>query len=329
MSKFSQNDKNVTLKDIAKALNLSVNAVSRALRDADDISKETKEKVKNKAESMGYIPNTFASDLKRGTSKQVAIIFNDFYNPYFPLFCNKTFDALQNHGYEGGVIFCKSNYLNIENIKNYNVNKYCAVITFIEPTAEVAFFFRKRNIPLILVGINPSTTTIDCVYTDDFQGGQLAGQYFISGPRKKALYVSDSFSETTFRRYSGFSEAVRNNTLNKTLDVIPYTKEINVIEAAYFKIKEENIDFVFCHCDSLAIGLMTYLNRKKYGGKITVVGFDNLHKYSPINLKITSIDYDMDAIIDYTLSALLDKINGNIDINKQIKKIFPVSISEK
>ena len=329
MSKISQNDKNITLKDIAKALNLSVNAVSRALRDTDDISKETKERVRKKAESMGYIPNTFASDLKRGISKQVAIIFNDFYNPYFPLFCNKTFDSLQEHGYEGAVIFCKSNYLNIEHIKNSNVNKYCAVITFIEPTAEVAFFFKKRNIPLILIGINSSTSTIDCVYTDDFQGGQLAGNYFVSGPRKKALYVTDSFSETTYRRYSGFSESIRNNPYGKTLDMIPYSKELNIIEAAYIKIKNENIDFVFCHSDSLAIGLMSYLGRKKYGGKITVVGFDNLHKYSPINLKITSIDYDMDAIIEYTLDSLIKKMTGEIDINKQIKKIFPVAISEK
>ena len=329
MRKIDQNDKNVTLKDIAKALNLSVNAVSRALRDTDDISKETKEKVKKKAEDMGYIPNTFASDLKRGISKQVAIIFNDFYNPYFPLFCNKTFNNLQSQGYEGAVIFCKSNYLNLEHIKNYNVNKYCAIITFIEPTAEVAFFFKKRNIPLILVGINPSTTMIDCVYTDDFLGGQLAGKYFVDGPRHKALYVTDSFSETTYRRFSGFSEAIRNNTLNKTLDIIPYSKELNIIEAAYRKIKDENIDFVFCHCDSLAIGLMSYIGRKKYGGKITVVGFDNLHKYNPINLKITSIDYDMDAIIDYTVNALIGKMNGNIDINKQIKKVFSVNISEK
>ena len=75
---------------------------------------------------------------------------------------------------------------------------------------------------------------------------------------------------------------VINNTKNKTLDIIPYTKELNVVEAAYTKIKEENIDFVFCHCDSLAIGIMSYLNKKKYKTNLKVLffkkTFDNLVK---------------------------------------------------
>ena len=37
----------------------------------------------------------------------------------------------------------------------------------------------------------------------------------------------------------------------------------------------------------------------------------------------------MDAIIEYTLDSLIKKMTGEIDINKQIKKIFPVAISEK
>lgn len=321
--------KNITLKDIAKALNISVNAVSRALRDADDISKETKEKVKETAKELGYIPNTIATDLKRGISKQIAIVFNDFYNPYFPLFCSKTFDHLSTRGYEGAVIFCRSSYLTLDHVKNSNINKCCAIITFVEATAEVSLFFKKRNIPLILVGINSTTTNMDCIYTDDYLGGQLVGKYFIEGPRQKALYVSNSLSETSYRRYSGFLETIRNNPYQKTVDIIPYTNEINIIEAAFTKIKEEKLDFVFCHSDSLAITLLSYLGKKKYGEKTTIVGFDNLHKYSPINIKITSVDYDMDAIIECTLDTLIGKLNNEIDFNKHVKIVFPVTLSTK
>ena len=322
-------EKNITLKDIAKALNLSVNAVSRALRDADDISKETKQKVQQMAQDMGYVPNSVAIALKKGSSNRVGIIFNDFYNPYFPLVCNKMFDQLEKSGYEGAIDFCKSPMLGIEHVKNSNLSRCCAVTTFVEPTPETALFFKKRNIPLILIGINPTSTNVDCVYTDDFLGGQLVGRHFIEGPRHKALYVSDSLSETSYRRFSGLSEAIRNNDLGKTLDLIPMGGEDSLIENAYSKIKNEHIDFVFCHSDSLAISLMSYLGKKKYGEKITVVGFDNLHKYSPLNLKITSVDYDMAGIIEYTLKSIISKVNGQTPIHNRIKKVFPVTLSIK
>ena len=48
--------KNTTMKEIAYELGISINTVSRAFRDCDDISDSTKEKVRKKALELGYIP---------------------------------------------------------------------------------------------------------------------------------------------------------------------------------------------------------------------------------------------------------------------------------
>ena len=56
--------KSVGLKTIAYELNVSVNTVSRALRDCDDISSETKEKVRQKAYELGYMPNNISQFIK-------------------------------------------------------------------------------------------------------------------------------------------------------------------------------------------------------------------------------------------------------------------------
>ena len=57
-------NKNVRLKEIASELNLSINSVSRALRDCSDISKTTKDLVIQKAIELGYMPNIIAQSLK-------------------------------------------------------------------------------------------------------------------------------------------------------------------------------------------------------------------------------------------------------------------------
>ena len=54
----------VTMKDIAKACQVSVATVSKALNAYSDIGAETREKIKAKAEEMGYYPNSSARALK-------------------------------------------------------------------------------------------------------------------------------------------------------------------------------------------------------------------------------------------------------------------------
>ena len=73
----------VTLKDIAAATGFSANTVSRALADKSDISEETKEVIRKKAEEMGYIANALASFLRSGVSRNISIIVGDISNPHF------------------------------------------------------------------------------------------------------------------------------------------------------------------------------------------------------------------------------------------------------
>ena len=73
----------VTLKDIADELNISTNAVSRALRNMPDISQETTSLVHQTAERLGYRKNIAASCLKTSKSMMFGIVVPDICNPVF------------------------------------------------------------------------------------------------------------------------------------------------------------------------------------------------------------------------------------------------------
>ncbi len=66
--------KRVTIKDIAEMLNISVSTVSRALKDHPDISNAVKLKVKEAAEAFNYIPNDFAINFRKKSSKVIGLI---------------------------------------------------------------------------------------------------------------------------------------------------------------------------------------------------------------------------------------------------------------
>ena len=75
--------KPTTLKDIADQLGLSVTTVSKALKDYTDVSKQTKERVKQLAEELNYVPNSFAVSLRKRESKTIGVIIPTMVHYFF------------------------------------------------------------------------------------------------------------------------------------------------------------------------------------------------------------------------------------------------------
>ena len=75
----------ITLDDIAERVGTSKNTVSRALRDCSDISAVMKEKVKQTAMEMGYVPNRIAGFLRSKRSNIIAVAVNSLTNPFFSI----------------------------------------------------------------------------------------------------------------------------------------------------------------------------------------------------------------------------------------------------
>lgn len=80
----------VTIRDVAKRLNLSITTVSRALDGYADVSDATRERVTRTAQEMGYVPNRIARQLRKHKSETIGYIlpassprFND---PFFVTF---------------------------------------------------------------------------------------------------------------------------------------------------------------------------------------------------------------------------------------------------
>ncbi len=314
----------VTYQDIADALGITKMAVSKALRNSHDISDETKRLVRAKADELGYIPNILAVNFKSKKTNMIAVVFNSFHNPYFSVACYKVFDAIKKTNYQCQLFFCDEFLMNLDDVKKLMVNKYCGIVSFVEPTADVAAFVHNKGIPFVLVGIDINIDGIDCVYTDDYAGGRLVGEYFLNSGFKRALFVSDSVSETSGRRLSGFSDAIKSS--GREFECLPCGSPSNMVKLAYDNIKANGIDFVFCFSDSFALMLIMYLEEQNVSG-VEVCGYDNLHKYYPLIKKIKSVDYDLNEIIEYACEKLIEKIEGKINPDERVDKVFDVTLT--
>ena len=97
-----------TIKDIAKLAGVSTQAVSLALRDAPDISVATKRKVQEIANQLNYHKNATASNLRLGSSRIIAIVYDELKNFYYSIMIDFIQSYLRDHGYS--VLFFSYRY---------------------------------------------------------------------------------------------------------------------------------------------------------------------------------------------------------------------------
>ena len=115
----------VTIKDLARQLNISVSTVSRALRNASDINPETKIAVLALAEKLSYEPNAMAQGLVKRKTKIIGIVVPVIHSNYFSEALSGMTEIANEYDYH--LMFCQSNENIEEEIKSIKKLVSCHV----------------------------------------------------------------------------------------------------------------------------------------------------------------------------------------------------------
>lgn len=90
----------VTLKQIAQALGVSTMTVSRAINNRDNVDEKTKERVLDKARSMGYTPNHVAKSLVSSKTYTIGVVIPEITHAFFPEVVKGIEEITNNSGYQ-------------------------------------------------------------------------------------------------------------------------------------------------------------------------------------------------------------------------------------
>lgn len=318
----------VSMKDIASSLNITVDAVSKALRDSPEISSSTKDKVRQKARELGYVKNSLAVSLKTGMTKNVAVFVNDLYNPYFAIMVYKIIRLLDGEGYTGVITLSNGYDLRMNDLSAFFTNKCSMAISLVQPTDEVAKTFADNSIPLFVIGIKPTSESVNYAITDDYSGGQKAGKFFLSKGFKKAIYLTNSPSETTKRRYNGFNDFL-SPIIGSNVDYLRFDFEGKTLSDAAKLIKGNGYDFVFCHSDYVAILLRRVLKEQGSLNGIYLMGYDNVSQYVDLYDPVSSIGADDDELVKEVVDTSIAMHTGARRPTQLFHKVFPVELVER
>lgn len=289
----------VTIKDMAKALNISVATVSRALRNTYDVSQETRERVLSLAAELNYRPNYNAIGLAKRSTHNIGIILPFITNYYF----STVITGIQEVAYsrDFNIILFVTNdspERELSIIENLTVSTLDGLLVSISSDSDSCDHFQKvmnQGVPVVFFDRVPSHIKTSKVMQDDFNGAFEGVEHLIkNGYRRIAHIAGPKELFFTERRLSGYMAALEKHKIPVREDYIihsGFSQESGEEDTYKLLSLDDKPDAIFAVNDRKAIGAMVALKKKnkKIGKEIGVVGFTNDPISSLISPSLTTI----------------------------------------
>lgn len=278
--------KPTTIKDIAKALNLSTSTVSRALRGGYEISEETKKIVLEYAEKINFTRNPIALSLKERRSYSIGIIVCEVANVFFSQAIAGIESIAYNKGYHVVISQSHDQYerevTNIQHLANRSVDGI--IISLAAETKDYSHIekLHEQGLPIvffdrILEGIQTHKVT-----SNNTQGAFDATEFLISKGCKKIAHLANAPQlSITKQRQIGYENALKKHGIPIRNEYVKYCEhggsEKNEVELAVKSLLNlpEKPDAIFVASDRLSMSCLAAIKKYNTGADLVIAGFSN------------------------------------------------------
>ncbi len=282
----------VTLKQLAKELNLSISTVSKALKNSYEINENTIAKVQALAKKYNYRPNRMALSLKSNQTKTIGVIIPNILNYFF----SKVLMGIENEASKNGyqiIIYLSNNKLSkevegLEMLSDGSVDGFIlSIAKETQAMAENEHFkaIIKEGYPMVMFDRVAPEIACDKVIIDDEKAAYDATNYLLNHRRKKIIYISSlSALDIGKNRETGYANALKQYKNYKHKPIAIHIKNKTEYKPAITRLLEQHpdIDAVLTTDNVAAMHLLQGIHKKglKIPKDIAIIGFsdDNLSR---------------------------------------------------
>ena len=310
----------VTLKDLARELNISTSTVSRALKDNPEISASTRARVQKLAKELNYEPNALALSLRHSKTNTIGVILPKLVHFFFSTVISGIEDIAYSNGYN--IIICQSNeridreIIDSKALFNHRVDGILACVSKNTTNYDHFIAIQDKGIPIVFfdrdVPIDASK-----ILSNDFEGGYNATKHLIQSGKTNLIHLSGPeglmLSE---QRTRGFIQA--HQDLN-----IPFDKE-KILRCGdedaqeNFKIIHDvlergmKFDGIFAVNDIAAVGALQALQTAQISvpKEVAIIGYSDWQFSSFISPKLTTIKQNGNEMGKKAAELLLEEIHS-------------------
>ena len=325
--KQSSGIQRVTMQDIARQTGYSVNTVSHALRNKDDIARETRERIQRVAREMGYMGNQIASSLRSGRTRTLAVILGNMSNPFYGIMADTIQDAAAARDYSL-LFMCSRDRPDLEEqmVEAAVARRVDGILLF--PTNEslrTVERLKSMGIPFVLMSRALGEGIADSVVCDEPQGAYLAVNHLIQSGRRKLAYLSNLRIVYSYdKRLEGFNRACDEAGIPQAdrhtyIHFDPARSHPSVpdwyasITNKLLRWREEGVDGLFVFCDEEAWHVQSVLQQTPalQSWNVGIVSFDNIQGTQHFPADLCSVDCNFTEMARQAIDLLRDRIHGD------------------
>ena len=282
---------NITIKDVARAANVSVATVSRVLNKKTNVSEEAVEAVNRAVEELGYAPNFLGRDLRKSETKRILAIIASTEQSFYSDVLRGMQDAAYAHGYDVLIATTRDDPDHEMHLLGMLFSRAVDGAVLLAPKLDagtISELGKKHNLAMCLERLDGCD--ILCVTIDNERAGYDATRYLLGkGRRRIGLITTKIRSQSSIDRENGYRRALKEAGIEPDEALIyygAYDAETGTAGCEYLMKQENPPDAIFSISDTISIGAMTYAIRNgiTVGKDVLFFGFDNIaysHMFIP------------------------------------------------
>jgi DNA-binding LacI/PurR family transcriptional regulator len=273
----------MTLKDLAKKLDLSPSTISRAMSRPSLVTSRTLERIRTAIEETGFRPNAVAQSLRTSKTCTVGLLVADISNWFFGLIVESVEDAARLHGYS--VLVCNAKEERVREEKALELlgaRKVSGVINCSTgASVDSLRAFQRRGIPVVELDRRSELTDVSTVMLDNERAGRLAARHLIDlGHTQVATIAGPAHLSNSKARLLGFMQEMTNARISvpkRYIEIGDYRDESGFRAASRLCGLKEPPTALFVANSEMTLGALTALRERqiKVPGALSIVGFDD------------------------------------------------------
>jgi LacI family transcriptional regulator len=318
-------EKEVTIYDIAKLLQLSPATISRALNDHPAINSHTKDIIASKAKEMGYRSNMFASNLRRQRTSTIGVIVPRLDSAFMSTVLAGMEKVANEANYN--LIISQS----LESVKKEVANAKTMfdsrvdglLVSLASDTDNLDHFntFFRKSIPMILFDRVMSQKNCTNIVIDNVKAGYDATEHLIEQGCRRIMHVTGSIKRNVYAdRLKGYKLALLDYNLpfdDTLLRITNLGRQDGLDTAATIRSMETPPDGLFVASDFCAVSCMGALMQQGVSipNDLAVVGFNDDPVAQVIQPNLTTIHYPGQEMGEIAAQSLINHLNGLLRIS--------------
>jgi LacI family transcriptional regulator len=314
-------NRDVTIYDIARVLDISASTVSRGLKNHPHVRKELKKKILMTARKMGYQQNKFASNLRQKHTSTLGVVIPRL-DSYFMSTVISGMEKVANDSGYNLIISqsqesLKKESASITTLFNTRVDGMLISLSYETTNLDHLNIVFKKGLPVVFFDRICDHPKCKSVVINNFRAGYEATAHMINQGCKNIIHLGGSLIRNVYAdRYNGFKQAMIDHGLDvgeKSLMISDLSQKAGVDAAKFLLEMKKMPDGIFASNDTSAVALMCELKQAgiRIPGDICVVGFNNDPISRVVEPNLTTIHYPGREMGEIAAATLINSLIGH------------------